>query len=316
MPSTPPPAFWREALALTGSATPRVLPTVVSFGAVAAVLTTAAWAVERWLDLRVGLAVAPYELAGAALGLFLVLRTNAGYDRWWEARKLWGGIVNQSRNLAVSGLAYGPADAGWRVALVRWTAAFPHAARASLRGEPVPPHVAALVGREAADRLAAADHPPLAVALALAGLLRDAVDRLEMDRFAFLQLDRERAQLIDHLGACERILKTPLPRAYAIKIRRFIVLFLVTLPLALIHRLEADWLVPVITMAVAYPLIGLDRIGVELQNPFATNHLSHLPLDDIAAAIERNVLALSAAAGARAGPENSAHSSHAASDPA
>jgi putative membrane protein len=113
-----------------------------------------------------------------------------------------------------------------------------------------------------------------------------------MDKFAFLQLDRERAQLIDHIGACERILKTPLPLVYAIKIRRFIVLFLVSLPFALLHRVENDWLVPLVTMLVAYPLVSLDRIGVELQNPFATSQLSHLPLSDISSAIEQNVIGL------------------------
>ena len=92
-----------------------------------------------------------------------------------------------------------------------------------------------------------------------------------------MQVDRERAALIDHIGACERILKTPLPLVYAIKIRRFIALFLLTLPFALLHRINGDWLVPFITMMVAYPLMSLDQIGIELQNPFSKANLSHLP---------------------------------------
>jgi putative membrane protein len=79
---------------------------------------------------------------------------------------------------------------------------------------------------------------------------------------------------------------------YAIKVRRFILLFLVTLPFALLHRVGADWLVPVVTMLVAYPLLSLDRIGAELQNPFGTEYLSHLPLDDISAGIERTLTGL------------------------
>ena len=126
----------------------------------------------------------------------------------------------------------------------------------------------------------------------LADLLREACDTDDMDRFAFLQLDRERAALIDHIGACERILKSPLPLVYAIKIRRFIALFLLTLPFALLHRLNSDWLVPFITMMVAYPLMSLDQIGVELQNPFSKANLSHLPIGDISATIERNLLGL------------------------
>ena len=113
-----------------------------------------------------------------------------------------------------------------------------------------------------------------------------------MDRFAFMQVDRERAALIDHIGACERILKTPLPLVYAIKIRRFIALFLLTLPFALLHRINGDWLIPLITMLVAYPLISLDQIGIELQNPFAKANLSHLPIGDISETIEKNVVGL------------------------
>jgi putative membrane protein len=136
---------------------------------------------------------------------------------------------------------------------------------------------------------------PSFVAWRLADLLQDACDRGEMDRFAFMQIDRERAMLIDHIGGCERILKSPLPLVYSIKIRRFIVLFVLTLPLALIHRLNGDWgnwLVPLITMLVAYPLLALDQIGIELQNPFSQSNLSHLPLDEICATIEGNLMGM------------------------
>jgi putative membrane protein len=295
--------FWQQAFALHGSVTPRVVPDVLAFGLVAAGVCGLAWLTERLFGVRLGLEVAPFELAGAALGLLLILRTNAGYDRWWEARKLWGGIVNQSRNVAIGALAYGPADAGWRAAFVRWAAAFPHVARHSLRGERPGPEVEALVGPDGAGRVAAAGHMPSHVASRLADLLRQAADRLGMDRFAFLQVDRERAALIDHIGACERILKTPLPLVYAIKVRRFIALFLLTLPFALLHRMQSEWLVPVITMLVAYPLVSLDRIGIELQNPFAPDNLSHLPLDDIGATIERNLLGLLKADPQPPGPE-------------
>ncbi len=288
----PPRNFWRDVFALQGSAALHVGWHVLVFGVLAAAVLAASWAYEAETGERLGMEVAPYEVAGAALALLLVLRTNAGYDRWWEGRRLWGGIVNQCRNLATAGLVYGPADPAWRRQFVRWVAAFPHVARRSLRGEPPGPEVAALVGPEAAEKLATAGHMPSAVAVRLAELLRDGCERLGMDRFAFLQADRERAALIDHIGGCERILKAPLPLAYSIKIRQFIALFLLVLPLALLHKLENDWLEPFITMAVAYPLLALDQIGTELQNPFSTRNLGHLPLDDISAGIEKNVLAL------------------------
>lgn len=281
--------FWREAFALHGSITPYVLPYVLTFGVIATGICGVSWLIGRLFHVQVGLEVAPYEIAGAALGLLLILRTNAGYDRWWEARKLWGGIVNQARNLVISALAYGPADPRWREDLVRWAAAFPHVTRCSLRGEPLPPEISTLLGPDEARQVASANHMPSYVALRLGRTLRQACDQFNMDRFAFLQVDRERATLIDHIGACQRILKTPLPLVYSIKIRRFIALFLLTLPFALLERLSADWLVPFGTMLVAYPLMSLDQIGVELQNPFAVDNLSHLPLETISETIQQNL---------------------------
>lgn len=287
--------FWRQACALQGSVTPLVFPYVLSFGFIAAAVCGLAWLMEQQWEVEIGLEIAPFEIAGAALGLLLILRTNAGYDRWWEARKLWGGIVNQSRNLAISALSYGPADQAWREKFVKWAVVFPHIARCSLRSEPPSPEVAELVGQENSHRIEMSVHMPSLVALHLADLLREACDRHSMDRFMFLQLDRERASLIDHIGACERILKTPLPLVYAIKIRRFIALFLLTLPFALLHRINGingEWLVPLITMLVAYPIVSLDQIGIELQNPFSKANLSHLPLGDISAVIEKNLIGL------------------------
>lgn len=115
-----------------------------------------------------------------------------------------------------------------------------------------------------------------------------------MCNFAFHQADRERMSLIDHMGACERILKTPLAFAYTVKIRRFLVMFLLLLPFALVQMLGDDeaFFVPVVTMIVAYPLLTLDQLGKELQNPFAKDRLSHLPLDEICETIEKNVMAL------------------------
>jgi putative membrane protein len=231
-------------------------------------------------------------VAGAVLGLFLVLRTNAGYDRWWEARRLWGGIVNQTRNLAIQALSYGPDDPQWRAEVVRWTIAFAHVARRTLRNERSIPEVAALLGEADAARIARAAHMPSAVARVLGGLLRRAHAAGALSGFAFQQAETQRALLMDHVGACERILKTPLARVYSIKIRRFIVLFLLTLNFAMLHKFESDWLVPPFLMLVAYPILAADLIGVELENPFRVQNLGHLPLDDLCGTIEANLLDL------------------------
>lgn len=278
--------FWAEVFALRGSVTPYVKLRVLIFGGLAAIV----WLSLTQLGWHTGLGIAPYEVVGVVLALLLVLRTNAGYDRWYEGRKLWGGIVNQSRNLAIIGLEHGPADPKWRDQFVRWTAAFSHAARHSLRGERNLQDMVDLLGKSNVEKLAAAQHMPSYVVSQIARLLRDATEQGEMSRFAFLQAEHERNALIDHIGGCERIIKTPLAEVFSIKIRRFLFLYMLVLPFALVDKV--GWLTPIITMMVSYPLLSLDQIGIELENPFSQRRLSHLPLNDICQTIETNVLAL------------------------
>ena len=296
--------YWSGALALRGAVTGRVIGDVAIFGMIAAVVVFVSRIGESYFDLKISVPVGPFEAAGAVLGLLLVLRSSAGYDRWWEARVLWGGIVNQSRNLANLGLAYGPDDPEWRERFVCWAAAFPHVMRSSLRGRRALPEIEVLLGEAEADRIAGVDHMPDVPAAALSNLLRQAREA-GMDPMAFLKAEEERSRLIDHLGGCERILATPLARSSAIQVRRFILMFLLALPFALLNDFQShlggllqldmsnlDWLVPLFVMLMAYPLLSLDRIGMELQNPFDTRRIDHLPLDNICAIIEHNLLDL------------------------
>jgi ion channel-forming bestrophin family protein len=279
-------AFWSEIVTLEGSVTPFVFRRVAVFGAIA----LAVFGINELTHPYLATDLGPYEVAGAVLGLLLVFRTNAGYDRWYEGRKLLGGIVNDSRNLAITVLAHGPDDPVWRELIIRWIAAYGHVVRASLRDESPPGEVRSLVGPASTDEIAGAESMPTFVALRIGEILRQACDQLGMDRFGFMQADLERSRLIDHFGACQRIDKTPIPWAYSVNIRRIIFLYLLAVPFALLDR--AGWLTPVVTMLVAYPILALDQIGVELQNPFSTRSLSHLPVDEITARIETDVLAL------------------------
>lgn len=278
--------FWHEIFLANTAVTPGIKWRIAIFG----VLSTIVWFVEINTHLVPPSEIAPYELIGAALAVLLMLRTNSGYDRWYEGRKLWGGIVNQSRNLAQIGLAYGPDDFHWRDQYVRWCAAFSHACRHSLRGQNSIDDMRLLLGEADTQKLAAAQHKPLYVTQRIAELLRKALEDDQIDRFAFMQAEEQRTMLIDHIGACERILKTPLAKALSVKIRRFLFLYLIALPFGIFDKV--DYMTPFIVMLVAYPLLALDQISVELQNPFSLNRISHLPLDDICRTIQTNLLAL------------------------
>ena len=279
--------FWTEALTIAGSASPLVLPRALLFGLLALAVTVVH--LEPMYP-KLSIDLTPFEVAGGALSLLLVLRTNAGYERWWEARRLWGDIVNKSRNLAIAAITYGPDDPAWRDRIVRRAAAFSHAARLSLRGERARESLWRLLGVDEAEQVLTAEHMPTAVAALIGESLRDARDRLGLDGFALLRLDPERAALIDDIGGCERIMKTPLPLAYRVEIRRFLILFIAVIPFATVERLL--WFTPIATVLIAAPLLAVDNIGTELQVPFSKDSLNHLPLDDICATIEGNLLAM------------------------
>lgn len=128
--------------------------------------------------------------------------------------------------------------------------------------------------------------------------------KLGLDDFAWQRLEVLRAKAIDAVGGCERILETPLALSGAIQVRQFIFLLLVTVPFALtydLHEVSSSpsnfslfkqiGFVSLFVMLLAYPLLSLDRIGMELQNPFDTDRVDFLPLDEICVEIERIVLA-------------------------
>ena len=280
-------AFWGDALRLDGAVTMLVIRPVLVFTVWAFALSVIHKV--NWMP-NLDLGVAPFEAAGAALGVFLALRVNGSYDRWWEGRKLWGGIVNQSRSLAISALTYGPEEDAWRDRISRRIAAFGHVSRRSLRNEREMPEVATLLGHKEMTMLATSDHMPSTLIRLIANDLR-----VGLEGFFFLQADGQRIQLIDHLGGCERILKSPMPLAYVIQVRRYVFLFLASLPFALFGKVRADlilWLPALATGLAAYAFLALDKIASELQYPFDRRRVSSLPLDEISAGIERNVMSL------------------------
>lgn len=277
-------SFLRTALAIKGSASPAVTRRVV--------FTTSfslACSVVFHHYPQVAIPITPLEYSGAVLSLFLLLRINSGLDRWWEARKIWGSIVNQSRNLAIIGYEYSSANQALSKTFLSWVAAFPHVMRESLRSEKELTEVKELLGEEETNRIKSSQHMPTYVGAKIAELI--CVLRTKgLDNFAFQRAERERALLIDAIGACERIRNTPIPLAIAIIVRRFILLFLLLLPLGLVDRVV--WLTPLVVALASYPLFTLDEIGAEIQNPFSPRNLSHLPLKNICINIQANVMSL------------------------
>ena len=279
------PHRWTDHLfQVRGSVLRQVAGRVLLFVAWSAVV-----AAVHLLVRPVGVPSTVHTLVGVALGLLLVFRTNASYDRFWEGRKAWGGIVNDARNLArtTSGdLAASPARAD---RILCWTAAFPHACMHALRGRAdLGGMAASLPGREVAETLAA-PHVPTAVARRVSDELAAAVRTGELAPVQAMHIDRHVAGLVDAVGACERIHRTPLPFAYMVHLRRALILYCATLPFALVEQF--GWSTVLDTLMVTFVLFGIEEIGVEIEDPFGTDD-NDLPLEAICGAIERQVLAM------------------------
>ena len=230
-----------------------------------------------------------HTLMGVALGMLLVFRTSSSYDRFWEGRKLWGGIVNETRNLIRGAVVHLKDDPALLARLTRWTAAFPWAAMHGLRGtDGLGPQDHELPAAEAKDAMDA-QSTVLAVAVNITRCLREARDKGLISDIILASLDQNIQQLVDYIGGCERIRKTPMPFAYAVHLRRALVLYCFTLPFAMVETF--GWTTVVDVLIIAYTFFGIEEIGVEIEGPFGHDD-NDLPLEDICETIHKNLYAL------------------------
>ena len=276
-------SFLKSALALKGSVTPKVMKKV---GLIIIYTILASYLCYLYPSLV--LPIGPFEYGGLIMGLILVFRVNAGYDRWWEARKLWGNVVNQCRNLAIILVNYTDQGAqDWIFKITNMISALPYLMKDNLREQTNLQYLCYLIDIENIQKLNASKHRPIVLSSMIAQELQIARNNYGLDSFAFLHAQEQIEHIIDAQGACERILRTPMPFVMAVKSRRFILFFLVMLPFALAN--SSVFISPLITGIVSYALFSLDQIGIELQNPFSEKNLSHLPLDNICKTIDANI---------------------------
>jgi putative membrane protein len=276
-------SFLKSALAIQGSITPKVMKKVLII-----IIYTSLISYFCFLFPSAILPIGPFEYGGLIMGLILVFRVNSGYDRWWEARKIWGNVVNQSRNLAIIVVQYTNKDAqAWVLKVTQMMTALAYLMKDNLREHTELQYLNHLVDNENFSKITQANNRPVIIANMIAKELKIARNEHGLDNFSFLHAQEQLEQLVDAQGACERIIKTPIPFVMAVKSRSFILFFLLMLPYALAN--VSLLISPVIAGFVSYALFSLDQIGIELQNPFSQKNLSHLPLDSICKSIEENI---------------------------
>lgn len=246
---------------------------------------TAVTVAHEVTDLHLELPTLPLAVVGAALGIFVSFRTNQAYDRWWEGRKLWGRLINESRHWASQIVSY-VGDEAVRKRLVYRHASYVHTLRCMLRTQdPLADEEVTGMLQDEVDTLR--DETNLTHAL-LSKQLDEVVAleaKKELDAFRVQSLDATLRELINIQGGCERIKKTPMPPLYAILATRLVQFYAVLFPAAVIHDL-GWWTIPVnLLVCTAFSLIA--EAGRVLEDPFTTFY-NGLPLHAISRMIEVN----------------------------
>ena len=232
-----------------------------------------------------------HSLLGFVISMLLVFRTNSAYDRWWEGRKLWGALVNNSRNLAIKLAAMLPAnDVEHRLFFKRIIPAFAHALHNHLRREST--RIELFDDADAHHAFKQIDHKkhvPNQVASLLFKQVNDLYKKGSITGHQLMVLNTELQSFADICGACERIKNTPIPFSYSIFIKKFIFIYVMSLPFGLAFSL-GYYVIPVVAF-ILYVLASLELIAEEIEDPFSGD-ANDVPSDKIAATIQHNIAEL------------------------
>lgn len=281
----------------------KVLAYVRTELAVAVAMAVLVYALHRAGWIVTGLPFSVAATLGSALAIFIAFRNNSAYARWWEARTLWGNLVNNSRILARQLIANAdhavatgkatPEQAGaYKTELVYRQIAFAHALRLHLRRQrQLAGDYRALLPAAEWDILQQAQNPPNLLLLHQGSRIREGM-RLELlGAFDNISLEPTLAGFNNFQGGCERIKNTPLLRQYHYFTRVFLYVFMGILPFCLLGDFvrggTTGWLVPVaVLISFVFSIIG--KVGEVNEDPF-DNRITDVPLSALCTTIERDL---------------------------
>jgi putative membrane protein len=272
-------------LQLRGSVVPAVLPrTLICAGFAAIVLGL------HQRGHLVGFSSTASVILNIVLGLLLVFRTNTAYERFWEGRRLWGTLINTVRNLArqiwAIVLEKDPQDRAAKENALYLLLAFAIATKLHLRQDPVNEELAVILPPSRYAKLTQMNNPPLEIAFWIEDYLQHQYHRQCIHVYQLTQMQQLLSNMVDCLGSCERILKTPIPLAYAIHLKQLLLIYCLILPFQFVNDLNG-WSVLLVTI-ISFALLGIEEIGIEIENPFGRDP-NDLKLDAFCETMQRNI---------------------------
>lgn len=278
--------WFRVLIQIPASVLPAIAPRVLfccTFSLIVSGLAAQGWPVSLPIESSI--------VPSLVLGLLLVFRTNTAYERFWEGRKQWGTLVNTVRNLArqiwVTVAETGPADRQQKIVTLRLLVAFAIATKQHLRYEsPTCTEMNALIPPDEFQILTGMNNPPLEVAFWIGDYLQKQYERQRINAYQLASMFKLLDTMVDVLGACERILKTPIPLAYSIHLKQLLLIYCLGLPFQMVD--EFGWWTAIVVGLVAFTVFGIEEIGIEIENPFGYDR-NDLPLDQICATMQVNI---------------------------
>ena len=226
-----------------------------------------------------------HTLLGFVLSMLLVFRTNTAYDRWWEGRKLLGKMVNDSRNLAIKLHAILPEDDKEnRDFFKKYLCFFPHLLSRHLSKQSTKMELAQDQQHTEVEQL---PHPPNALIWRIQNQVQKLYREGVITGDPLIILDTQLSGFLDVCGGCERIKNTPIPYSYSSFTKKFIVIYVITLPIA--YAMSIGYMMTFLTVFVFYVLMSLEVLAEEIEEPF-NNEENDLPMELIAQNIERNII--------------------------
>ncbi len=230
--------------------------------------------------------IAMHSLLGIVLGLFLVFRTNSAYDRWWEGRKLWGQMVNNSRNLSFKINAFLPKDdLENRKYFGRMIPNFVISVKDYLQNG-VKINSLETADDNFSEKFKNVKHIPNMISSMLYCRVNELYVKKAISGDQLLLIDRELKEFSDILGGCERIKNTPIPYSYSMYIKKFIFIYIITLPFGFVTQTE--YITIPIVVLISFVMFSVELIAEEIEDPFG-NDINDLPTDELAIKIRDNV---------------------------
>ena len=275
------PSAWTLMFSLKGSIIPAIWRKVLFTVVLSSLVVVSHGTLYHY---KITLTATPFTLWGLTLAIFLGFRNSVAYQRYWEARTLWGELLISARNLTRQVQDHMPElSREQRLHILQPLLAYPYVLRNFLRGV-----VYDNTNRVLPDgELQAHPQAPALILALLSKRLNQQAYQYGLNPMMQAQMDRQLNQLSQVLGGCERIKSTPIPYPYILMLHRIVHVYCFLLPFCLIDSI--GWLTPLAVCVLAYTFFGLDALGDQIADPFDTQD-NDLPLDAMSRGIETAVL--------------------------